>query len=52
MGRMQYAPTKMPNMPFCMTIFQIKKKVNTFCIGLYLIKKKIVPFRITLSRFK
>ena|GEM_PF-3373917 len=38
MGRMQYAPTEIPNMPFHMIIFQIKKKV--------------VLFRITISRFK
>ena len=37
-GRMQYAPTEIPNIPFRMSIFYIKKKV--------------MSFRITLSRFK
>ena len=44
---MQYAPTEISNMPFRMTIFQIKKRVVPFCIGLYLIKRKVMLFCIT-----
>ena len=35
MGRMQYAPTEIPNMPFRMIIFQIKKKVIPFYMTIF-----------------
>ncbi|ETK06718.1 hypothetical protein T230_10950 [Tannerella sp. oral taxon BU063 isolate Cell 1/3] len=34
MGRMQYAPTEIPNMSFFITIFRIKKRVVLFLITL------------------
>ena len=37
----------MPNIPFCMILFQFKWMDNQFCMNIFQIKKKVIPFRIT-----